>query len=197
MAPIAAGPSERSPLCTAQKLWLRGLCPRGSPPPTPPPTPPDPAAILSEIPPIVLEIAGPGSFQEILFLDFPLTFGLGLAPGRPCFVLGCFYCYSLKNLEPGCPGALAPSWAGQFPCGQGTGCGGDVVGWGLVGAGAGGGGGDRPSRDRGSRQGCAREEAMRLGSVWARKASGVFLPHWVHCVSSEATRKDPRIQPEC
>ena len=38
---------------------------------------------------------------------------------------------------------------------------------------------------------------MRLGSVWARKASGVFLPHWVHCVSSEATRKDPRIQPEC
>lgn len=63
--------------------------------------------------------------------------------------------------------------------------------------GVGGGGGARPSRDRGSRQGCAREEAVQLGSVWARKASGVFLPHWVHCVSSEAIRKDSRIQPEC
>lgn len=75
-----------------------------------------PATILSEIPPTILEIPGPGrsrdSFQEILFLDSPLTFGLGLAPRRHCFVLGCFYCYSLKNLEPGCPGALAPSWAG-------------------------------------------------------------------------------------
>lgn len=162
-------------------------------PPQSPAHPPDPAAILSEIPPTVLETAGPGSFQEILFLDFPLTFGLGLAPGRHCFVLGCFYCYSLKNLEPGCPGALAPSWAGQFPCGQGTGCGGRCRWLGV----GGGGGGARPSRDRGSRQGCAREEAVRLGSVWARKASGVFLPHWVHCVSSEATRKDPRIQPEC
>ena len=80
-----------------------------------------PAAILSEIPPTVLEVTGPGSFQEILFLDSPLTFGLGLAPGQHCFVLGCFYCYSLKNLEPGCPGALTPSWAGQFPCGQGPG----------------------------------------------------------------------------
>lgn len=73
-------------------------------------------AILSESPPATLEIPGPGksrsSFQEILFLESPLTFGLGLAPRRHCFVLGCFYCYSLKILEPGCPGALAPFWAG-------------------------------------------------------------------------------------
>lgn len=37
VAPIAAGPSERGHLLTNQKLWLQGLCPRGSPPPPSPP----------------------------------------------------------------------------------------------------------------------------------------------------------------
>lgn len=70
----------------------------------------------SEISLTILQIPGCGknwgSFQEILFLESPLTFGLGPAPRLHCFVLDSFYCYSLKNLEPGCPGALAPPWAG-------------------------------------------------------------------------------------
>lgn len=93
-----------------------------------------------------------GSFQEILFLESPLTFGFGPAPRLHCFALGCFYCYSLKNLEPGCPGALAPLGLGQFPCGQGNG----LEGWGG-GVGRGVAWADREllALDRGSRRGCA------------------------------------------
>lgn len=94
--------------------------------------------ILAEIPPAVLKIPSPGrswgSFQEILFLESPLTFGLGLAPRRHCFVLGFFYCYSLKILEPGCPGALAPPWAGPVSlCAGERPEGGVGGGWGVAG----------------------------------------------------------------
>ena len=144
---------QKPPVHRADPPAPRPLCPPVSSLRLPP------ATILSEIPPTILEIPGPGksrgSFQEILFLESPLTFGLGLAPRRHCFVLDCFYCYSLKNLEPGCPGALAPLGLGRFPCGQGIGL--EVL---LVGKDARPGRRrpDQPSRDRGSRQGYARRK---------------------------------------
>lgn len=95
-----AEPPASRPLCLPVSSW-------GPPPHSPPPLRNSSDNTVDSRPG-----KSRGSFQEILFLESPLTFGLGLAPRLHCFVLGCFYCYSLKNLEPGCPGALAPPWAG-------------------------------------------------------------------------------------
>lgn len=122
---LSAAQPQRPPLSQAEPAALRPLClPVFSPPPPPPlqrfRLPTSSQKFLRQY------CRFQGTFQEILFLESPLTFGLGWAPRLPCFVLGCFYCYSLKNLEPGCPGALAPLGLGGFPCGQGNGL--EVVG---------------------------------------------------------------------
>lgn len=119
ISPAQAGPPPQPrvlvccpTLCPRQNLLLPGLCACQSPPGGPPPHSPPPLRNSSDNTVDSRPGKSQGSFQEILFLESPLTFGLGLAPRLHCFVLGCFYCYSLKNLEPGCPGALAPPWAG-------------------------------------------------------------------------------------
>lgn len=172
-----------------------GLVPASFPPEAPS-SPPTPQKFL----PTILQIPGCGkswgSFQEILFLESPLTFGLGPAPRLHCFVLGCFYCYSLKNLEPGCPGALAPPWAGPVSLWAGERPGGGI------------GGGRRVAWQRGSSlpeteevgrgvpgsKTRSHEAGVHLSqdSPWAL---GVFPQHQTHCNSSEDTGKDPSAQP--
>lgn len=162
-----------------------------------PSLPPTPQKFL----PTILQIPGCGkswsSFQEILFLESPLTFGLGPAPRLYCFVLGCFYCYSLKNLEPGCPGALAPPWAGPVSLWAGEWPG----GW--------GGGGEGLPRQKGSSLPWTEEvgggvpgsktgglEAGVCLSQDSPGALGVFLQHRTRCNFSEDTGKDPSVQPD-
>lgn len=110
---------QKPPLCWTEPPASRPPCL-----PVPSPRPPAHRPPPLRIPQTILQIPGQpdrGSFQEILFLESRLTFGLGQAPRLHCFVLSCFLLLFSKNS--GARMSWGPSsplgWVG-FLVGKGT-----------------------------------------------------------------------------
>lgn len=175
---------EKPPLHHSEAL-APGLLPHGSPPiPLPTPGPRrHPLEISSNSP----GDCRPWLFPRNPFLRLSLTFGLGLAPGRHCFASGAVFIVILflkSGARSGGSGSLlgwaVSLWAGDWVVGR--------CRWLGVGGGRGQAFPETEEVGRGvpGRKPCGWGSAPGPG-----KASGVFLLHWVHCVSQRPQGRTP------
>lgn len=80
----------------------------------PPPPPPQHPALETPNNTGHSSLSKLGCFPRNPFLRISLNLWAWLQDAAVLF-WAVFYCYSLKNLEPGCPGARLPCGLGQFP----------------------------------------------------------------------------------